>query len=318
MTHALFLSAGLALALGVGVMGALTLRVLPPGTRRWSALAVLGLPPVILGLTSFHLIPFLWAECAPLTGPDLAVVGGWFGLMVGSLAVSLVASGRRLILAERMLGACPVLDDRRIGGRVEALARALASRVPVVRVLEVERPLAASGGIRRPAVILSRWMLLNLDGPELEAVLAHEVAHLARHSQFVLGLGRLLRDAVFYIPSGWYAFRVLARDEELAADALAVRLTGRPQALAGALGKVWVWALGPPLGRGVSLLGEGDPGRLLEIRLRRLLSDGPPPPTSWAASAVGLPLVSAGLPAVWQVLSLVAEALPMACGLGPI
>lgn len=317
MTHAPFLLVGFGLALGIGMGGVLVLRLLPTGARRLPALVVVGLPPVILGLTSFHLISVLWAECAPLTGLDLPVVGGWFGLVAGSLAVSLVASGRRLILAERMVRCCPILEDRRIGGQVEALARALGSRVPVVRVLEADRPLAASGGIRQPAVVLSRWMLANLEGAELEAVLAHEVAHLARRSQLVLGVGRLLRDAAFYLPPGGYAFRLLVQDEEVAADALAVRLTGRPQALAGALGKVWVWASGSPLGRGVPLLGEGDPGRLLEIRLRRLLSDRPPPAAGRAAPALGLLLIGAGLPGAWQVLSLVAEALPMACRLGP-
>ena len=70
MTHALLLGIGFGLALAAGAAGALVLRMVPPEAARAPALAALGLPAIVLGLTFIHLIPAFWAECTPLSGPD--------------------------------------------------------------------------------------------------------------------------------------------------------------------------------------------------------------------------------------------------------
>jgi Zn-dependent protease with chaperone function len=317
MTHALLLGIGFGLALAAGTAGALALRLVRSGAGRAPALAVLGLPAVILGFTSVHLIPAFWAECTPLTGPDAAVIAGWSVLAAGSAVAGLIAGLRRLLLADGLLRRVPVLTGHPVAEKVGVLAGRLGIVPPVVRVLELDRPLVVSGGVRQTAVVISRWVLEHLDESELEAVAAHELAHLARRSQAVLWLGRLLQDGLWYVPSGRYALRVLARDEELAADELTVRLTGRPLALAGALGKVWAGSSGP-LAAGLSgLIGEeGDAGGMLEVRLVRLLADG----TDKQSAARALVLTVPGLltAASWQVLELAAEALPLVCRLGSL
>ena len=114
---------------------------------------------------------------------------------------------------------------------------------------------------RRPRLHVTQGLLDALDAAELEAVLAHELAHVANRDATVMTvvgtpgtamlggarslasigfvpvqLGALLAAAVGLV-AGTGA-TALSRYRELAADAAAVRMTGRPSALASALMKV--------------------------------------------------------------------------------
>lgn len=316
--HTLFLLAALLLAAAVGGLGALLLRLSPAGGRRSMALVVLGSPPFVLAAAASHLVPRLWPECTPLAGWDqlaslmiLAAVGL-------TAAGALVVNVGRLLLTERLFAGCPLLTDSGIRALVAARAERIGAPAPAVRFLCMEAPLAVTGGLRRPTVVLSSWLLERLDAGEMEAVLTHELAHLARRDHVTRWIGRFLRDATVYLPGGWYALRVLERDEELAADALAVEATRRPLAMASALGKVWSAALGGPRPvRLVGVPGYGASAALLEERLTRLLED----------RAQRVPLLPGRLLAAGGALSIGvvtprllivgASALPLACGLRP-
>lgn len=112
---------------------------------------------------------------------------------------------------------------------------------------------------KRPQLHVTRGLLELLSSDELEAVVAHELAHVANRDAMVMtvvgspgsvlqeggrrvtrfgwwGLGGLVALAI-----GWVAqlgTNALSRYRELAADAGAVALTGRPATLASALVKV--------------------------------------------------------------------------------
>lgn len=157
---------------------------------------------------------------------------------------------------------------------LHALAASLATRLgiapPRVLVCAHDRPLALACGLRCPAVLLSTWMLERLDRAEVEAVLAHELAHLARRDYPAVWLATILRDAFCYLPTSWAAYRQMQHEKELACDDLAVTITGRPLALASALVKAWQPSLGGP--RGIlapSLVGSGG---AIERRVARLLT----------------------------------------------
>jgi len=286
--HTFFLLSALLLAAVISLLGAALLRTLPVGNRRPVALVVLGLPPAVLGLATTHLIPLFWVDCAPLIGWD----------RVASFA---------------MLGALAVIGLGAVG---LALALGVGLPAPALRILPSRSPLAVAGGLRRPTVVLSTWLLEHLDPQELESVVTHELAHLARRDYLTRWLGRVLRDATVYLPGAWYALRVLEADDELSADALAVSTTGRPLAMASALGKVWR-ALSTSESAGLAGIPAyaGGSMALIEQRLERLIS-GQAVPTSTLLGRLiaGIGLLATGELAA-QVLGLSAATIPYVCSM---
>lgn len=319
--HTFFLLSALLLAAGTGGLGALALRLVPATARRLPALVVLAAPPAIVTLALTHLIPQLWPACAPLVGWDrvatFVLVGIIAGVALGAVGLNLT----RLVLVERLLRACLPLREPALDARVATLAGTLGvARPPAVRLLRLDAPLAMAGGLRRRTIVLSTWLVERLDERELEAVLSHELAHLAQRDDLLRWLGRLLRDVLVYLPGGWYALRALEADEELNADALGVRATRRPLAMASALGKVWQSVLDGP--RPISLAGvpgyAGASPALLEERLERLADGRAARPHSHVPGRLlaGMGVVSVGELAP-RALAATASALPLVCMLRP-
>jgi beta-lactamase regulating signal transducer with metallopeptidase domain len=159
-------------------------------------------------------------------------------------------------------------------------------------------------------------LLEHLDHHELESVVTHELAHLARRDYLTRWLAQLLRDATVYLPGAWYALRVLEADEELSADAMAVSATGRPLAMASALGKVWramsTAEYGGLAGAPGYAAGSAD---LIEERLERLIT-GQALPTSAVLGRLvaGISLVAIGELAT-QLLALSAATIPFVCSM---
>nr|WP_274387589.1 M56 family metallopeptidase [Salsipaludibacter albus] len=97
---------------------------------------------------------------------------------------------------------------------------------------------AAAVGIRRPVLLLDEALLAELDPAELEGVVAHELAHVARRDNLIALAFGIARDLTFFVPGGTWAVRHLLVERELAADQAAIGRTRRPGALAGGLMKV--------------------------------------------------------------------------------
>jgi Zn-dependent protease with chaperone function len=90
-------------------------------------------------------------------------------------------------------------------------------------------------GTWRPCLALSPELLTSLPEPELRAVLAHEVAHLARRDQVISWVASLLRSLMFYNPVLYLLEGWVRKEREKAADLLAATWTGQPRALASGL-----------------------------------------------------------------------------------
>jgi heat shock protein HtpX len=112
---------------------------------------------------------------------------------------------------------------------------------------------------RTPELHVTQGLLELLEPVELEAVVAHEIAHLANHDAVVMtvvggpgavlmeGAGPLMRFGFWGMPGaivamaiGWLSrigTNTLSRYRELSADAASAAITGRPSALASALRK---------------------------------------------------------------------------------
>lgn len=315
--HTLFLLAALLAAASVSGLGALLLRATPPGERQSPALVVLAAPVFVLGLAASHAIPGVWTACAPLIGWDRAGTVALLSAQGGSAVAALALNLSRLVLVERLLRACRA-PDAAVLDRLAAVARRARQPAPALRVLETGGALAVTGGVMRPTIVVSTWLLERLDQRELEAVMAHELAHIARRDHLVRWLGELLRDATVYLPGGWYALRVLRRDQELASDAAAVGITRRPLAMASSLVKIWRTSGardGAPLLS--SLPSHGGSADLFEERLSRLLAPEPPRCSRWRGRLLaGAAALSVG-GLTPRVLATAATATPLVCSLRP-
>ncbi len=111
-------------------------------------------------------------------------------------------------------------------------AAALGTPAPAVRVVWSNSPALLCEGARRPRLVVSPATVARLDAEELEAAVAHEVAH-AAHKDPAWGLVLIVvRGLLFFNPAAQWVARALVDDIERRADQAAVRLTGRAEPLA--------------------------------------------------------------------------------------
>ncbi|MCE1229362.1 MAG: M56 family metallopeptidase [Firmicutes bacterium] len=121
---------------------------------------------------------------------------------------------------------------RSLHEQLEAVARRMKLRtLPQLRVSErVPSPLLV--GWWRPVLLLPSAALLNLSPQALEAVLAHELAHLLRRDHFVNLLQSLAEALLFFHPAVWWLSRQVKELREHCCDDAAVALCGDPLILA--------------------------------------------------------------------------------------
>jgi Zn-dependent protease with chaperone function len=202
--------------------------------------------------------------------------GPW--LLLFGLAVSSFMLVRRLVgmaLVARLLARCrPVGHDlAHVQVRLDALARSAGLvRRPLALVLPPGVHGAFAVGVRRPRVLLSRDLLALLEPDELDAVLAHELAHFEARDVQIMFVGGLLRDLVAWNPFAHSALRRLAASREVEADRRAADLTGRPLALASGLVKVCELVAGRPGAHQRAALALLRPGGRITRRVTGLLA----------------------------------------------
>jgi TonB family protein len=110
-----------------------------------------------------------------------------------------------------------------------AVAR-LAERMGLNRKVGVLISALADGpsvvGILRPVILLPTATILGLTPEQLEAVLAHELAHIRRYDYLVNILQMLAEALLFYHPAVWWISTRIRRERELCCDDEAVRACG--------------------------------------------------------------------------------------------
>lgn len=174
---------------------------------------------------------------------------------------------------------------------------------------------AFTTGFWRPCIYVAASLAESLDAPQLEAVFAHEAAHVARRDPLRLSLMRFLACTLFYVP----ALRRLAEDltdeAEIEADDAALSRS-EPLVLASAILALAEWAVPsgivPALRAGSAVafqpfapLHRVD---VLERRIRRLA--GEPVAAGTHVTRRSLSGAGATLVAVWVSGLMMAHPLP--------
>jgi hypothetical protein len=153
--------------------------------------------------------------------------------MLVSMWVALAASGLllaalRLLVLRRRFAALPACTDARLESELSELARRAGVGVPSVVCSET----AGSALVLAPArLCLPAWALTDLSPAHRRAMLAHEIAHVARRDPW-WRIGHLvICRALFFQPLNYLASRRLEALAELACDAWAAQ-AGNARALA--------------------------------------------------------------------------------------
>lgn len=157
--------------------------------------------------------------------------------------------------------------------KVAHISRQLGMR-QTVRLLEsarVRTPLTI--GWLKPVILLPIGFVNHLSINEIEAVLAHELAHIARRDWLFNLLQAIVESLFYYHPAVWWITQIIRRERENACDDVALAATGNPLAFARALVQVQEMATSAPA---LALAARGPKGGLLLARIRRILNQSPP------------------------------------------
>jgi len=117
--------------------------------------------------------------------------------------------------------------------------RAVPGHKPEIAILDVDDPLIFSTTGSRATIYLSRGIQEMLTRDQLEAAIAHELAHTRRSRRPTLVMLFLCRALMFFNPVVLIAFRRIVHGEENICDDLAVSWTHNPEALAVTLQRLY-------------------------------------------------------------------------------
>jgi len=168
----------------------------------------------------------------------------------------------------RRLGPRRPVRDARLLARLTRLAEPLAlGEVRLTESANVDCPLVL--GTREICIPLPT--LTALDDAEVDAVLAHELAHLERGDALWFPLFGVVQAALWFHPVTRWVGAHVRQSAELACDERCLELTSEPLALARALTRIAARALGAE--RAVVLPSMTRPQSSLVARVARLTSD---------------------------------------------
>ena len=232
------------------------------------------------------------ADAGRRVAPVMTMITPWI-LPVWSLGV--------LALSLRfLLGGIEVRALRRSGqaadDRLRELATGVMRRMSITRQVSIVTADRAAGpstiGWLRPVILLPPAAAMGLTVQQLEAVLAHELAHIRRHDYLVNIFQMTVETLLFYHPAVWWVSHRMRVERELCCDDEAVKLCGNATAYARALVTM--------ARQQVPMFAMGSSGGSVTDRVRRLLgirSSESHRPVGAGIVAVSVALALAGIAA---------------------
>jgi beta-lactamase regulating signal transducer with metallopeptidase domain len=248
--------------LGVGVLALMLAAPVATFLSYWRADTVA--TPTVFAAVPWHAPkPVHRLPSAPQgTAPDVFpwLVEAW---LVGVVFFSLRCAGGVLLL-ERMRRRQALA----INARLLEISLALQHRLRLTRAIRycectwLDAP--AVIGWFRPVVLLPVTALTGLSEDQLQAVIAHELAHIKRLDAFVNAFQIAVETILFYHPAVWWLSRRIRAERENSCDDVAIVLCGNAVEYARALTLMEEWRSAPAL----AMAANRGP---LAVRIARLL-----------------------------------------------
>ena len=209
---------------------------------------------------------------------------GWFvGVLVFSLRfLGGYRAARRL--KRRGTRTAPEEWQRRLATLAGRLAITRPVRLLVSALVEVPTAIGAFS----PAILIPASVFTGLPARGIEALLAHELAHVRRHDYLVNLLQTVVETLLFYHPAVWWVSSRVRIEREECCDDLAIAATGDARSYARALVRLEEMRGAAPR------LAVAAAGGHLWNRVVRLLRERPVSPdrtSTWLAGALALALL---------------------------
>jgi beta-lactamase regulating signal transducer with metallopeptidase domain len=270
----LFLLAMLAVPawqLGQSLQGGAAVNLTGNARAEWSTAI---LPPALADGAAWQAPAWLaWAWCVGVLVMLVRLGGGWWWL--------------RTLERQPLPAPVPQAWQR----RAERLCHALGIRRRVMLRLLPGGAQPFTARAWRPIVWLPLAMLTKLAPEQIEALIAHELAHIRRLDWVWNGLQCTIEALLFFHPGVWWLSRRVRIERELACDGLAAAACGDALVVAEALSAL------ENLRSAAPRLALAANGGSLQQRVVHLLSAGHPAGPRWGVAAGLAVLVCAG--GVW-------------------
>lgn len=230
--------------------------ITPQSTGNWSqrwykSLFLFLFPPLLLTMTALAIV------CMGANGHMLGLQASWLGYGLG-LIFLVVATG---LLCKSAYQAWQ--SQQEINTYPQTYIQGKRARI-----LEINLPYSAQIGLWQPNLVISRGLLAMLDQEHLEAVLAHEQAHLEYRDTFCFFWLGWLRSLTTWLPNTENLWQELLLLREIRADRSATTQVD-PLVLAESLLSVAQFPMESPLSF-CAPLGSS----CLQQRIDNLISDG--------------------------------------------
>jgi GWxTD domain-containing protein len=231
--------------------------------------------------------PFPYRIAAALDRFMPIVLAVW---LVG-VVVLFVRLGIGLVTAQRMMSAATQPPPHDLLHVFHRLARRIEVPRPIGLFHSTLVQVPTVIGWLRPVVLIPLGCLSGLSPSQVEAILAHELAHILRRDYLVSILQSIVEALLFYHPAVWWVSGHIRREREHCCDDLAVQYTGDALAYARALSLLEEHRSALPA------IALGANGGILTMRIKRLLGckESVAAPQLVALTLLGIVIVATGV-----------------------
>jgi len=215
------------------------------------ALVVLFAAPLVTGYAAYQFsepesgggwyADSLWIDASGAVAEAGTVSGNLYAWIIPAWFAGVVVFAIRLLWAgghSYSLRRQGTLADASIAAMVLKLAEGAGIRRSIQVLLSSVADVPSVVGWLRPVILLPPAAILGLTAQQLEAVIAHELAHIRRNDYLVNILQMVVETLFFYHPAVWWISSRIRYERELCCDDFAVRSCGDAVTYARALAQL--------------------------------------------------------------------------------
>jgi beta-lactamase regulating signal transducer with metallopeptidase domain len=154
----------------------------------------------------------------------------WLPWIVGLWIVGVIICAMRPVFSWIVIGRLRRIGTSKVSEELLEITRRVSKRLGIalsVAIFQsslVEVPLVV--GYLRPMILLPIGLLSNLPMAQLEAIIAHELAHVRRHDFLANFLQTVVETLFFYHPAIWWFSKRIRIEREHCCDDLAIQVLG--------------------------------------------------------------------------------------------